>query len=108
MSFTSNQSPLSNVKALQATTWTVAKVDLPVAGTIYSYTFPANTKKFALLAEKAEYLHIGSSASSITGGDYWEVYQGVEFTEDHLTLASFTIYFRSDKASDVVRFQSWA
>lgn len=108
MSFTSSQSPLSNVRALQATTWTTAKVDCPIAGTIYSYTFPANTKKFALLAQKAENLHIAPSAADITAGNYWEVWQGVEFVEDQLTLASFTIYFRSDAVNDVVRFQSWS
>jgi len=108
VSFTSSQSPLANVKVLQATTWTVAKVDAPLAGTIYSYTFPANTKKFALLAKRAQYLQIGPSAAAITAGDYWEVWQGVEFVEDQLTLATFTIYFKSDAANDVVRFQSWS
>ena len=108
MSFTSSQSPLSNVKVLQATTWTVAKVDCPTPGTIYSYTFPANTKKFALLAKKAEYLHVGPSPAAITAGDSWEVWQGTEFLEDQVTLASFTIYFRSDATNDTVRFQSWS
>lgn len=108
MAFTSNQSPLSNVKVLQATKWTTAKIDAPLAGTIYSYTFPANTKKFELLAEKAEFLHIGPSVVSITSGNYWEIYQGVSFVEDQLNLAVFTLYFRSDKPNDIVRFQSWS
>lgn len=108
MSFTSSQSPLSNVKILQASTWTVEAVAAPVAGTTYSYTFPANTKKFALLAEKATYLHIGVSDAEIVAGNYWVVYQGVEFVEDQVSLASFTIYFKSDKPNDIIRFQSWA
>ena len=108
MSFVASQNPLSNVRVLQATTWNVAKVNATTAGTIYSYTFPNNTKKFALLADKARNLRIGPSAAAITAGDYWEVYQGVEFTVEQVTLDSFTIYFTSDQANDIIRFQSWS
>ena len=108
MSFVASQSPLSTVKVLQGTTQTIANVSAVTAGTVYSYTLPANTKRFSILADKACELKYGTSAANISAGDYWPITGGAEYTEQFLSLSSVTIYFTSDKDNDVIRVNSWA
>ena len=96
-----------NIRQLQATTWTTAKVDCPVAGTIYSYTFPASTKKFSIVADKARLLKVAPSAGNITSGNYWPVIRSA-YSEDGVLLSAFTIYFSSDFNLDTIFIQCWA
>lgn len=108
MSAVSGISPLSTVRVLQGTTQTVAAVDAPVAGTVYSYTLPANTKRFALVADEACLLKYATSAANIASGDWWPVSGGAEYAEQMLSLSGVTLYFTSDKDNDTIRINSWA
>jgi len=109
MSFVASQTPLSTTKILQGTTQTIAKVEAVVAGTVYSYTLPTNTKRFAILAEEACLLKVGTSAVDISTNDvYWPVSGGTSYTEDLLNLSNKVIYFTSDKPDDIIRINSWA
>ena len=108
MSFVASQNPLSTTRILQGSNQTIAKVDAPVAGTVYSYTLPNNTKRFAILADEACLLKYGSSPAAIVAGEYWPVEGGASYEEQLLNLSGKTIYFSSDVSNDIIRINSWA
>lgn len=107
MTFTSSQQPLSNVRILQGSTPTTAKVDMPVSGTEYSYTFPQNTRRFRIVSETCADLKVGTAAGNIAADNYWPVSAGSELSEEFLNLSGLTLYFTSNKDNDVVRVLSW-
>lgn len=108
MSFVASQNPLSTSRILQGSNQTIAKVEAPIAGTVYSYTLPNNTKRFAILADEACLLKFGTSAAAIDAGEFWPIEGGSSYEEQLLNLSGKTIYFASDTANDIIRINSWA
>jgi hypothetical protein len=108
MSFVASQTPLSSVKVLQATTVVIGKVAAATAGTEYSYSFPAGTKKFSTLSSLGGNLKVSFIAGDIAADVFWPVSRGNAYVEDSLTLAALTLYFTSDKPNDIIRVKSWS
>jgi hypothetical protein len=108
MTSVSGISPLSSVRVLQGSTQTIAAINAPLAGTVYSYTLPSGTRRFSIVADEACLLKYGTSEANINNGDFWPISGGADYTEQFLNLSSTTIFFTSDKPNDTVRVNSWA
>lgn len=89
------------------TTPVIANPTASVANTEYSYTFPDGTRKFRINARGNSKLQI-SYSSGTTNTQYITIYPGNSFEESELSTTSFTIYYRSSKANEVVEILSWS
>jgi hypothetical protein len=74
--------------------------------TEYSYTFPANTKKFLIRARGNSILKIAYVLNG-TSSNYVTINPGNTFREENIILPSTTIYFKASKNGEIVEIQSW-
>lgn len=95
-----------NIVEGSLTTPTITNFPIVAAATEYSFTFPANTKKFTLNARNNAKLQI-SYVSGQTGTSFKTVYSGSVHKEEKIGIASLTIYFQSNKAGEILEISSW-
>lgn len=95
-----------NVREGGLTAPTVFNFPIVAAATEYSYTFPANTKKFTLNARGNAKVQLSYTAGQ-SGTDFKTLYSGSVHKEDKINLASLTVYFQANKAGEVLEILSW-
>lgn len=86
---------------------TIANVSMAVAGTEYSYAFPANTKKFTIQSRNDGKLKIAFTAGQ-SATQYISISAGAAYSEESVKLVSVTLYFQSSKNADTLEILSWA
>jgi hypothetical protein len=87
---------------------TIDNVSAPVAGTEYSYALPASTKRFMLQNRGIGKIQLSYNAGD-TGTNYLTVTPGNSLSEENIDpTASITLYFQTDKASQIIEVVSWA
>jgi hypothetical protein len=95
-----------NIAGTGVVTPTIANQITTLANTEYSYTFPANTKRFSLRTRGNAKLQI-SFVSGQSGTNFLTVFAGTKYEEIGLNAPSITAYFQSNKAGEVVEILSW-
>ena len=76
----------------------VDNVDMPTAGTSYTYNIPAGVKKIRIRLRNPEsFGKIGIETD--VGTTYFTIQQGT-YHEEEIKGGGATLYFRSDNASD--------
>lgn len=76
------------------------------ANTEYSYSFPANTKKFTLRMRGSGRLQLSFTVGQ-SGTNFITIYPGNTYEEIGLKLTGITAYFQSNKAGETVEILSW-
>lgn len=104
-----NINPDGSINAVvnPASNFNIANVITVLANTEYSYAFPANTKKFKLKARGTARLQVAKTTGQ-TNTNYVTISPGAIFPEENINVPTFTIYFESSKAGEVVEIWSWA
>lgn len=95
-----------NANINPATTPLVINQIATLANTEYSYTFPANTKKFSLRTRGNAKIQL-SFVSSQSGTNFITISPGNSYEEKDLKLVSVTAYFQLNKAGETVEILSW-
>jgi hypothetical protein len=95
-----------NVNINPLTTPLIANQVVTLANTEYSYTFPANTKKFSLRTRGNARLQVAFVATQ-SGSNFITVYPGNTYEEIGLKITGITAYFQSNKAGETVEILSW-
>ena len=85
---------------------TIVHVTAVVAGDQYSYTFPDGTKHFTMQSKKICNIQY-AWVTGKTKTEFIEVPFGRVRELSGLWLNTRTIYFETDKANNVVRFETW-
>lgn len=94
------------VNAAAATTPTIANVSAPVAGTEYNYSLPAGTKSYRLNARGNAKVQLAVQAGA-SNTEYVTIFAGSEHRDQNLNTAT-TLYFRTNKDSEIIEILSWA
>jgi len=82
----------------------IQNIDIVSANTEQSYTFPNNTKKFAIGARGNSKLQFSYTSMSST---FVTIYPGNNYEESGIVASSITIYFQGNKAGDKLEVLSW-
>jgi hypothetical protein len=77
-----------------------------LANTEYSYTFPANTKRFSLNARGNAKIQLSYVAGQ-SNIKFKTVFAGNLYEESSLTVATLTIYFQTNKNGEILEILSW-
>ncbi len=84
----------------------IANISIVNASQEYSYTFPANTKKFSLKARFNSKIQLAyQSGDSST--QYISISPGSTQIEKDINLAGVTAYFQTSKPNEVIEICSW-
>lgn len=89
-----------------ATTRSTINVDMPVAATEYSLTLPDGTKQYMLKLRYAGVLRVADVAGE-SATNYIEVPTWCFLSEDLLMVSGLTLYFQSNKSSQVLEVITW-
>lgn len=90
------------------TTPTIENFDASLANNEYSYTLPANSKKFCIRARGFEARVQLAYESGESDTNYFTVQRGCSYIENSVIIESgLTIYFQVDKPNTVVEILSW-
>jgi len=84
----------------------IYNIAIPLANTEYSHTLSDDVLKFSIKLRGAANLRIAFVAGE-TATNYFTVPAGCTFSESDLRLASCTLYFSVDKASQVLEILEW-
>lgn len=83
------------------------QVAMPVAGTEYSYTLPVDTKQYLLKMQGEGQLQLAEVATQ-SGTIYLTVPRLCFLSESDLSLSvARTLYFQSDRATQVLEIRYW-
>lgn len=90
-----------------ATMGQIDHVDMPLAATEYSYTFPTGTKQFEVKTRTAGKLQLCFSAGQTTT-EFFTVPSGASLSESGLkTAAGLTLYFQCSTPNNVLEIKHW-
>jgi hypothetical protein len=89
-----------------ATTRTTSMVDMPLAGTEYSFPIPDGTKQYLIKLRFSGTLQVADQPGA-SGTNYIEVPSWCFLSEDFLTTSGLTLYFQSPKPSQVLEVITW-
>lgn len=90
-----------------ASSFTVENVSVVSADTEVSHTLPNNTVKFMLRARNFSRIQLADS-TGLTDTTYVTISPGVCWPSESLDgTQSFTIYFETSKAGEVIEILSW-
>ena len=84
------------------------QVNMVVADEEYSYTFPADTKKFILQLRSGEEFKMAFVAGDIVLDKYFTIHQGIAKVEEgHNLDDTLTIYFSCATDGEVMEIEAW-
>lgn len=86
---------------------TIANVSMTSAATEYSYTFPADTKKFEIRIRSGSSLLQIAFISGQSGSTYITIPYGASYSENDAKVGGATIYFQSPDATQVAEIKTW-
>lgn len=89
-----------------ANTPTIVNIQTVLANTEYSYTFPNNTKRYRINTRNNAILQF-AFISGQTNTQYIKINPGSYYEESGLDILTVTVYFRSNKAGEIVEILSW-
>jgi len=96
-----------NINSDVLTSPTIANILLVAANTEYSYAFPSNTSKLEIRARGNAKLQLAYNSGQ-TNTNFVTVFPGNSYEEKNLNKSvSFTLYFRANKAGEVLEILSW-
>ena len=95
-----------NAKVDALTTPSIVNQPAILATTEYSYTFPANTKRFSLRTRGNAKIQLAFVPGQ-SGINFSTVFPGNKYEETNLNLTALTIYFQSSKAGEIVEIVTW-
>lgn len=84
---------------------TISNYPVALLGVEESYTFPSGTKRFLLRSRSKSNMKISYVAAD-TGTNFMTVYSGNYYEEINLDFGQ-TIYFQTDKSSDIIEIIYW-
>lgn len=86
----------------------IQNISIVAANTEYQFTIPATTKKFSIKARNNSKLQI-CFVSGQSGTNFKTIFPGSYYEETGLDMTTaLTIYFRGNKAADVLEVSSWS
>lgn len=92
---------------ITVSTPTLSNVSIALAATEQSFSIPSGTKRFSLKIRGNSNLNV-SYISGQSGTNFLLVPTGSEYIEDNLYLASsLSIYFQSDKNTQILEIITW-
>jgi len=98
-----------NVKTVDSSVPVIANVSAAVAGTEYSYTFPAGTREFRLRPRGQHSRIQYAYAMGASGATFMGVAPGVTLVQkDLLLLVPLTIYFQTNKDNQIIEIEHWS
>lgn len=90
-----------------AKTPTTKRIAIVAADVEQSYAFPAGTKRFRMYNDGATKIRY-AYATGLLSTDYNSLYPSTDYCESDLDdEESFTLYFTSKKAGDIIELVSW-
>jgi transcription elongation GreA/GreB family factor len=86
----------------------VSNISMPTAGTEYTFTIPAGTKRFSIKLRGVAQLNV-TYTSGASGTNYILISAGCEYNEENLDLGSgLPIYFQANKNTQVLEIITWS
>jgi hypothetical protein len=84
----------------------IYNISLPLANTEYSQALSSDVLKITIRLRGAANLRIAFNSGE-TSTNYFTIPSGCSFSESDLRLASSTLYFRADQASQTLEIIEW-
>lgn len=85
----------------------VVNIDLTVANTEYSYTLPANTKRFLIKLRGQAFLKLAFGAGT-SGTVFVTIPPNANYAETELLVPSLTLFFQSPTSTQLAEIVSWS
>lgn len=98
-----------NVLIDPVTTPLIANISAPAANTEYSYVIPSNSKRLLIKVRSGLAKMQLAFVSGDTAVNYVSVNAGSFYAEENVVLGTgFTVYFQTNKPSQIVEILSWS
>ena len=87
----------------------VSNVAVATSGVETSFVLPDETQKFTVRVRGMDSnMRLAFSSGDTVSGPYLTIRRGVSFFEDNVNTDAVTLYFQTDKSSQVVEILTWA
>lgn len=96
-----------SISNLKVTTPDIINLSMPISGTEYTASLPANTARFFLRSRTDSILQL-SYTSGETGTKYLTIYPGETYVEERIDKVSLDLYLQSSKSAETVEIVSWS